>query len=89
MSIYWTTREGKKVDIDKMSPSHLRNALKMVVKHYGQPKQKKQKTITCPDCNGTGQIVWGISDAWGTDGGYDTCESCEGNGTVNYGNTQD
>lgn len=39
MATYWTTRTGEKIDIDKMSVSHLRNALKMVVRM--QQEQKK------------------------------------------------
>ena len=41
--IYWTMRNGEKIDIDKMSISHLRNCLKMVVRaQHEQSKQKKQ-----------------------------------------------
>lgn len=87
---YWKTRSGEMIDIDKMSITHLRNALKMVVKHYGQPKEEEEdNTVPCNACDGTGQVLWGISDAWGTDGGYDECEFCAGKGTlVKYGNTK-
>ena len=30
--VYWTMRDGKKIDIDEMSISHLRNTLKMIVR---------------------------------------------------------
>lgn len=30
--VYWTTRRGEKIDIDKMSISHLCNTVKMVTK---------------------------------------------------------
>lgn len=29
---YWTTRNGRKIDVDKMSDSHLRNTLKMIIR---------------------------------------------------------
>lgn len=42
--VYWTMRNGEQIDIDKMSVSHLRNALKMVARalHKQQKKKKKQ-----------------------------------------------
>lgn len=30
---YWTTKDGTRVDIDKMSVEHLRNTLKMIVRN--------------------------------------------------------
>ena len=32
-TIYWTTKNGNKIDIDDMSVDHLRNVLKMLVKY--------------------------------------------------------
>ena len=31
-TIYWTTKNGTKIEIDKMTIDHLRNTLKMIVK---------------------------------------------------------
>ncbi len=31
-TIYWTTKDGKKIDIDEMSVEHLINVLKMIVR---------------------------------------------------------
>ena len=31
--VYWTMRDGQKIDIDEMSLSHLRNTLKMIVRN--------------------------------------------------------
>lgn len=42
MATYWTTRSGEKIDIDKMSVSHLRNVLKMIVRAQ-QAQQSKQE----------------------------------------------
>jgi hypothetical protein len=30
--LYWTMKNGKKIDIDQMSENHLRNTLKMIVR---------------------------------------------------------
>lgn len=40
MKTYWTTRNGKKIDIDEMSIEHLRNCLKMVVRAIEKKQQK-------------------------------------------------
>lgn len=40
--IYWTTKDGTQIDIDKMSIEHLRNTLKMIV------KQKSSYQKSCP-----------------------------------------
>lgn len=41
MKYYWTTKEGKKVDVDEMSTEHLRNVLKMILKKTSYPKNNK------------------------------------------------
>lgn len=32
MKTYWTTRDGRMVDVDEMSEQHLRNTLKMIIR---------------------------------------------------------
>jgi len=39
---YWTTKEGKKIDIDKMDIDHLRNTLKMIIRN------NTRISSTCP-----------------------------------------
>ncbi len=44
--LYWTMRNGEKIDIDEMTESHLRNALKLIVRRSQQIQTK------CPtDCD--------------------------------------
>jgi hypothetical protein len=31
--VYWTMKDGRKIDIDKMSIKHLRNILKMIIRN--------------------------------------------------------
>jgi|694.fasta_scaffold17891_18 hypothetical protein len=31
MTVYWTMKNGKSIDIDEMSIEHLRNTLKMII----------------------------------------------------------
>ena len=33
MAIYWTMKNGEKIDVDKMSINHLRNVLKMIIRN--------------------------------------------------------
>jgi hypothetical protein len=32
--VFWTTKAGDKIDIDKMDVEHLRNTLKMIVRNW-------------------------------------------------------
>lgn len=41
-TIYWTTKNGTKINIDEMSIDHLKNALKMIV------RQNKAVQEKCP-----------------------------------------
>lgn len=38
--LYWKTKEGKKIDIDDMSESHLRNTLKMIVRNTNNKRDE-------------------------------------------------
>lgn len=39
--IYWTTKNGNKIDIDDMTESHLRNVLKMIMRNKKNNITKK------------------------------------------------
>jgi len=40
---YWTTRDGRMVDVDNMDCQHLRNALKMIIRNNQKEEKKKNK----------------------------------------------
>lgn len=40
--VYWTTKDGNKIDIDQMSENHLRNALKMIVRNASKLSVKEE-----------------------------------------------
>ena len=40
MKYYWTTKEGRKIDVDEMSTEHLRNTLKMILRNIDNAKSK-------------------------------------------------
>ena len=42
--VYWTTKSGVRVDIDKMSIQHLRNTLKAIVRNASKIKQRQLLT---------------------------------------------
>ena len=44
MKYYWKMRDGKLIDVDQMSETHLRNALKMVLRN-SQRKAATRKPI--------------------------------------------
>jgi hypothetical protein len=37
--IYWTTKDGRKIDIDEMDINHLRNILKMIMRNRKKHKE--------------------------------------------------
>jgi len=37
--VYWTQRDGSKIDVDQMTLTHLRNTLKMILRN--NPKKPK------------------------------------------------
>jgi len=39
--VYWTMRNGQKIDVDTMDIQHLRNTLKMIIRN-------KQRVVTAP-----------------------------------------
>jgi len=43
MKVYWTMRNGNKIDIDEMDINHLRNTIKMLVRNTEKKKQAKPK----------------------------------------------
>ena len=32
IKLYWTTKDGKKIDVDKMDIDHLRNVVKLIIR---------------------------------------------------------
>ena len=44
-TIYWTTRDGSKIDVDTMSTEHLRNTLKFIVKQNQSLVKSKTDNI--------------------------------------------
>ncbi len=55
--IYWTMKDGNKIDIDEMSISHLRNTLKMIVRN----SQKRKKTV---EFKLNGDIAQDFNSSW-------------------------
>ncbi len=45
MKVFWTMRNGEKIDIDEMDVNHLRNSLKLVARAIDNQKKIKQKQI--------------------------------------------
>ena len=43
--VYWTTKDGTKVDVDQMDVQHLRNVLKMLLRKQ-QPQLQLAQTRT-------------------------------------------
>jgi hypothetical protein len=43
--VFWTMRNGEKIDIDEMDVYHLRNSLKLVARAIENQKKTNQKQI--------------------------------------------
>lgn len=46
--VYWTMKNGEKIDIDEMDVSHLRNALKLIVRNREAYLKKMVKDFKVP-----------------------------------------
>lgn len=46
--VYWTTKDGKVMDVDSMSDTHVRNAFKMLLRNIEKlsKKQKRSNNFT-------------------------------------------
>ena len=55
--IYWTMKDGNKIDIDEMSISHLRNTLKMLVRN----SQKRKKVV---EFKLNGDVAQDFNSSW-------------------------
>lgn len=40
---YWTTIDGRKLDVDDLDVTHLRNILKMIIRNNSKPKVENPK----------------------------------------------
>lgn len=38
MKYYWRTKDGTDMDVDNMTPEHLRNVLKLIIRRRGEKK---------------------------------------------------
>ena len=45
MKVYWTTKDGRVMDVDDMSDTHVRNAFKMVLRKLTAEKEKLEAEI--------------------------------------------
>jgi len=43
--VYWTMKNGQKIDVDKMDINHLRNTLKMIIRNVEAKPVKKQRSF--------------------------------------------
>ena len=44
-TVYWTMKNGQKINVDEMSESHLRNAFKMLIKNHQNLINKTNEII--------------------------------------------
>ena len=63
--LYWTMKNGTKVDIDQMSENHLRNTLKMIVRNWHQVPNN------CPNNVESAIDIIAIEDVMNIDGDCD------------------
>jgi hypothetical protein len=55
-TVYWTMRNGQKIDVDTMDTQHLRNTLKMVI------RAKRTQSKPVPKFQVHGEIASELSD---------------------------
>lgn len=41
--VYWTMKDGEKIDIDEMDINHLRNTLKMIIREAEKEKKRVER----------------------------------------------
>jgi hypothetical protein len=52
--VYWTTKDGRKLDVDEMSVEHLRNTLKMIIRqNQSVPKHSPHNSSQVSDFLGS------------------------------------
>ena len=42
-TVYWTTKDGRKLDIDEMDEQHVRNCLKMLVRKLESMDEEEEE----------------------------------------------
>lgn len=42
-TVYWTTKDGRKLDIDEMDEQHVRNCLKMLVRRLESMDEEEEE----------------------------------------------
>jgi len=52
MKVYWTTKDGTKLDVDDMSPEHIKNAFKMLLRNIEAKKEDKKARPYIIELNG-------------------------------------
>ena len=55
-TVYWTMKNGQKIDVDTMDTQHLRNALKMVI------RAKRTQSTPVPKFQVHGEIAIELAD---------------------------
>jgi hypothetical protein len=48
--LYWTMKDGTKIDVDDMTESHLRNVLKLIIRRSSQATVIRHSNQTMPSC---------------------------------------
>jgi hypothetical protein len=71
---YWTTREGRRIAVGAMAESHVRNALRMVLRNLRRARQRQKLQAE--------MIAWlrsapDDSNFWDNDEGDDPCDGVQ------------
>lgn len=60
-NVYWTMKNGQKIDVDDMDINHLRNTLKMIIRNI-EKQRKETKSISNPYVQIRGEIAQDMLD---------------------------